>query len=212
MPWQATAAGLLSSARTVGAAATSAMITGLKRKIRRRTHGASHDATRRGQVYAATRPKRPPEVRPTQARRAWGDVVGMNAPALDIAHRTASSAGPFAATLAFDCAQIAHAMRAGEVRHALATLEATTDRLQRFLTFVVVSSELLGRANAPLGAVIADYGRRIIDLVGRVDGSLQHADLVGLTLVLEHGLGPALNDYGGYADAVTHALSPRLAA
>lgn len=136
----------------------------------------------------------------------------MNAPALDIAQRTAASAGPFAASLAFDCAQIAQTMRAGEVRHALAALEATADRLQRFLTFVVVSSELLGRANPPLGAVIADYGRRVLDLLGRIDGSLQQADLVGLTLVLEHGLGPALGDYGGYADAVTYALGQPLAA
>ena len=62
----------------------------------------------------------------------------------ELAYRTASSAGPFAESLAVDCTHIAHAMRAGEVLQALATFEATADRLQRFLTYVVVTSEMLG--------------------------------------------------------------------
>lgn len=132
----------------------------------------------------------------------------MHAPAHELAHRTAATAGPFAANLAFDCSQIAMAMRQGEVGSALAAFESTADRLQRFMTFVVVSSELVGHASPALGAVIADYGRRVLELLGRIEGALDRRDLVALTLTLEHGLAPALDQYRGYADEVTRALGP----
>jgi hypothetical protein len=132
----------------------------------------------------------------------------MHAPAHELAHRTAATAGPFAANLAFDCSQIAMAMRQGAVGEALRCFEATADRLQRFLTFVVVSSELVGRASPALGAVIADYGRRVLEQLGRIEGALDRRDLVGLTLALQHGLAPALDQYRGYADEVTRALRP----
>src|SRR5262245_18993617 len=119
----------------------------------------------------------------------------MHAPAHELAHRTAATAGPFAANLAFDCNQIAMAMRQGAVGEALRCFEATADRLQRFLTFVVVSSELVGQVSPALGAVIADDGRRVLELLGRVEGALDRRDLVGLTLVLQHGLAPALDQY-----------------
>jgi hypothetical protein len=130
----------------------------------------------------------------------------------ELAYRTAESAAPFAESLAIDCAQIAHAMRAGEVREALATFEATADRLQRFLTFLVVTSELL-RPRAPeLGVVVADYGRRVLGLVTRIEHTLVDGDLVGVTLALEHGLGPALGDYQGYAEKILVAFRSRSAA
>lgn len=130
----------------------------------------------------------------------------------ELAYRTAHSAGPFAESLAVDCSQIAHAMRAGEVLQALATFEATADRLQRFLTYVVVTSEMLGHSAPELGVVVADYGRRVLRIVTRLEHTLVHGDLVGLTLALEHGLGPALGDYQGYADAITRAFGSRMAA
>ncbi len=136
----------------------------------------------------------------------------MHAAAYELAHRTATTAGPFAASLAFDCSQIAMSMRHGAVTQALASFETTADRLQRFLTFVVVSSELVGNASPSLGAVIADYGRRVLELLGRIEGALDRGDLVGLTLTLEHGLAPALDQYSGYADDVTRALGPAVLA
>lgn len=124
----------------------------------------------------------------------------------ELAYRTAESAGPFAESLAIDCSQIAYAMRAGAVREALATFESTADRLQRFLTFLVVTSELLGQRSPELGVVVADYGRRVLALVSRLEHTLVHGDLVGVTLALEHGLGPALGDYQGYAEKILVAF------
>ena len=130
----------------------------------------------------------------------------------ELAYRTAESAGPFAESLAIDCTQIAHSLRAGEVRDALLTFEATADRLQRFLTFLVVTSELLGRRAPELGVVVADYGRRVLQLVTRIEHTLVANDLVGVTLTLEHGLGPARAEYGGYAEKILVAFRSRRAA
>jgi hypothetical protein len=132
--------------------------------------------------------------------------------ALLLAQRTSASAAPFAQSLAQDCRDIAHTMRTGDLGAALATFESTADRLQRFLTFVVVSSELLQPSSPSIGSVLADYGRRVLGLLDRVQVALDRSDLVDLTLVLEHGLGPALGDYDGYAPHVTFALSHRHAA
>lgn len=132
--------------------------------------------------------------------------------ALQLAQRTAASAAPFAQSLAEDCRDIARTMRTGELSTALATFESTAERLQRFLTFVVVSSELLQPSSPSIGSVLADYGRRVLTLLDRVQLALDRSDLVDLTLVLEHGLGPALGDYDGYAPHVTFALAHRPAA
>ncbi len=136
----------------------------------------------------------------------------MHAAALELAQRTATTAGPFAVSLAHDCRSIAETMRMGELGHALATFESTTDRLQRFLTFVVVSSELLRPMSPSVGMVLADYGRRVLALLDKVQSALDRNDLLDLTLVLEHGLGPALGDYRGYAMHVSSALASRRAA
>lgn len=136
----------------------------------------------------------------------------MHAAALELAQRTATSAGPFAVSLAQDCRDIAQTMRVGELGTALATFESTADRLQRFLTFVVVSSELLRATSPAIGVVLADYGRRLLVVLERVQAALDRSDLLDLTLILEHGLGPALGDYHGYANHVSAALARRHAA
>ncbi len=136
----------------------------------------------------------------------------MHAAALELAQRTATTAGPLALSLAQDCRDIAQTMRSGELGPALASFESTADRLQRFLTFVVVSSELL-RPHAPaIGVVLADYGRRVLVLLDRVQVALDRSDLLDLTTVLEHRLGPALGDYHGYSGHVSSALAARRAA
>jgi len=139
-------------------------------------------------------------------------LAAMHDAALHLAQRTAASAAPFAQSLAQDCRDIAQTMRVGELSTALETFDSTADRLQRFLTFVVVSSELLQPSSPAIGSVLADYGRRVLVLLDRVQVALDRSDLVDLTLVLEHGLGPALGDYDGYAPHVTFALSNRHAA
>lgn len=139
-------------------------------------------------------------------------LVHMNAGALELAQRTAASAGPFAASLAADCSQIALAMRAGAIGDALDAFDSTASRLGRFLTFVVVASELLGHGAPTLGAVLGDYGRRVLACLDRVQHALDRGDLVGLTLALEHGLGPTLGEYCGYAEQVERGLDLRMAA
>ena len=136
----------------------------------------------------------------------------MSPQAFDLAFRTAMTAGPAAQALAEDYADIACSLRAGELDHALESFGACADRLQRFLTFVVVTSEMLMAGRPSLGAVVADYGRRLLRVAATVEAHLERNDLVGLTLALEHGLSTGLSEYESHADAVLTALSPTMAA
>jgi hypothetical protein len=130
----------------------------------------------------------------------------MRPAATELAYRTAMSAGPFVESLQDDLRQIACSLRHGDVQPALEAFEASTDRLQRFLTFVVVASELLMDRHASLGAVVADYGRRLLSVMGSIEEALDDGDLIGLTLVLEHGLAGGLAEYKGYESDVRRAL------
>lgn len=130
----------------------------------------------------------------------------MTQAASELAYRTAMTAGPFVDSLQGDLRQIACSLRHGDLCPALEALEASTDRLQRFLTFVVVASELLMEQHASLGAVVADYGRRLLDVLGSIEETLDDGDLLGLTLALEHGLAGGLAEYEGYEADVRRAL------
>ncbi len=136
----------------------------------------------------------------------------MTPAASELAYRTALTAGPFADSLQDDVREIACSLRLGDLCPALEALEASTDRLQRFLTFVVVASELLMDRHASLGAVVADYGRRLLAVLGDVEATLDDGDLVGLTIALEHGLAGGLAEYKGYAADVRRALEAARAA
>lgn len=136
----------------------------------------------------------------------------MNTAVSELAYRTAMTAGPFADALTMDMQQIAISIRYGDLDHALESFDTNTDRLQRFLTFLVVASELLMDCHAPLGAVIGDYSRRLLNMVGRIEDALAEGDLVGLTLALEHGLARSLAEYSAYENDIRVALTPRLAA
>jgi hypothetical protein len=131
----------------------------------------------------------------------------MTHPATELAYRTASTAGPFVDSLSTDMREIAYALRHGDVCVALEAFEASTERLGRFLTFVVVSSELLGDENPPLGAVVADYGRRLLQVVHRVQETLEDNDVIGLTNALEHGLADGLAEYHDYEADVCRCLA-----
>ena len=131
----------------------------------------------------------------------------MTPAASELAYRTALTAGPFVDSLRGDLRQIACSLRLGDLCPALEALEASTDRLQRFLTFVVVASELLMDRHASLGAVVADYGRRLLEVVGDIEATLDDGDLVGLQMALEYGLAGGLAEYRGYEADVRRALS-----
>ena len=131
----------------------------------------------------------------------------MTHPVTEIAYQTATTAGPFVDSLSADMREIACALRHGDVSIALEAFEASTDRLSRFLTFVVVSSELLVDENPPLGAVVADYGRRLLEQVHRVQETLEDNDVIGLTQALEHGLVDGLSEYHQYEADVTRCLA-----
>jgi hypothetical protein len=130
----------------------------------------------------------------------------MTPAASELAYRTAMTAGPFVDSLEADLRDIACSLRQGDLCPALEALEASTDRLQRFLTFVVVTSEVLMDRHASLGAVVADYGRRLLEVVGSIEDTLEDGDLVGLTLALEYGLAGGLAEYKGYEADVRRAL------
>jgi hypothetical protein len=136
----------------------------------------------------------------------------MQPAALELAQRTSLTAGPFATHLAADCRGIAAMLRDGDLSAGLSKLEATTDRLGRFLTFVVVSSDLLRHEAPQIGAFLADYGRRVLGALDETQHALERGQPVDLCAALERRLGQALADYDGYAGHVSAALGCRLAA
>jgi len=129
----------------------------------------------------------------------------------DLAYRTAMTAGPFVDSLAGDVMAIAHSLRAGDLDDALANFETSADRLQRFLTFLVVASELLVDTRPALGAILADYSRRLLSTASRIQCILDERDLVGLTIALEHDLARTLEEYSAYRRDVQIALQPAAA-
>lgn len=139
-------------------------------------------------------------------------LAAMQPAALDLAQRTSLTAGPFATNLAADCRGIAASLRSGELSAGLSRLEATTDRLGRFLTFVVVSSDLLRQQAPQIGSFLADYSRRLLGALDDTQRALDSGDPKDLCVALERRLGEALGDYDGYAGHVSTALGCRLAA
>lgn len=133
----------------------------------------------------------------------------MTAVASDLAYRTAVTAGPFVDSLAGDVVTVAHALRHGDLQDALAAFESSTDRLQRFLTFLVVATELMIDSQPSLGAVLADYSRRLLQVATSIEAILANQDLAGLVVALEHSLARTLWEYAAYAQEVRRALEPR---
>lgn len=121
-------------------------------------------------------------------------------------------AGACAETLADDTEAMADILRAGEVIPALDAFEGSADRLQRFMTFLVITSELLFVAAPEVGARVVAYNQRLLTLIEKVDHALDQQDLGRLGIVLAHGLAPALRDYDEHADEVMRALAPACAA
>lgn len=138
--------------------------------------------------------------------------AAMQPAALDLAQRTSLTAGPFATHLAADCRGIAASLRGGDLEIGLSRLEATTDRLGRFLTFVVVSSDLLRHQAPQIGGFLTEYGRRLLGALDDTQRALDSGDPTDLCVALERRLGQALADYDGYAGHVSAALGSRLAA
>lgn len=132
----------------------------------------------------------------------------MAAVASDLAYRTAVTAGPFVDSLASDVVGIAHALRHGEIETALESFETSTDRLKRFLTFLVVATELMVDSQPSLGAVLADYSRRLLAAASSIEAILEEQDLTGLVVALEHSLARTLAEYSAYEADVRRALAP----
>jgi len=132
----------------------------------------------------------------------------MTAVAIDLAYRTAATAGPFVDSLAGDVVAIALALRDGDLEDALEAFETSTERLHRFLTFLVVATELMIDTQPSLGAVIADYSRRLLEVVGNIEAMLEEGDLVGFAVTLEHSLARSLWEYAAYDPEVRRALAP----
>ncbi len=134
------------------------------------------------------------------------------AAAPELAYRTASTAGPFADSLAGDALDIAAGLREGDLAGAFARLQSSTDRLQRFMVFLVVACEILVKTDPLLAAELGGYSRRILAVLDRVQGALDSADLSNLVLTLEHGLANILSSYADLEVAVQRGLRRPLAA
>jgi hypothetical protein len=133
----------------------------------------------------------------------------MTPATLELARRTATTAVPFAEGLARDYGDVARTLRMGEVEHALAAFDASTDRLQRFLTFLVVATEMMVDSAPTVGAIMADYSRRLFANLDDVEMALGSRDVVALAQSLEHGLSRTLLEYTSYSSDVAFAFEPR---
>jgi hypothetical protein len=131
---------------------------------------------------------------------------------IQVAYRTSVLAGARAQALAEDTEAMVDTLREGDVIPALDALEAAADRLQRFLTFLVITSEILFSREPAVGARLVAYNQRLVTLLEKVDDALTQYDLARVGLVLAHGLAPALRDYEDHADDVIAALAPACAA
>ncbi len=136
----------------------------------------------------------------------------METASRELAYRTAVAAGPFVGSLASDLSQAAHFIRVGDVSVGLESLENQTARLERFLTFLVVTSETLVDARSPVGASVGEYAQRLMTMVTRIETALDDRDMMGLSIALEHGLARTLGDYDSYAHEVQTALGVCVAA
>lgn len=139
-------------------------------------------------------------------------MVCVMAAAPELAYRTALTAGPFADSLAGDALDIAMGLREGDLQGAIARLQSSTDRLQRFMVFLVVASEILIQTDPPLASELGGYSRRILAVLDRVQAALDTADLSSLILTLEHGLASILSDYADLELDVQRGLRRPLAA
>lgn len=121
-------------------------------------------------------------------------------------------AEPFSHELGKQVGRVARSLRMGELEHAFCDLEASTDRLYKFITFLSVTVQLLRDAQHPLAREVDAYERRLLGVLERVEGALAKEDFVALTMALEHGVAPVLDRYHGVGTRVAAALRPRLAA
>lgn len=133
----------------------------------------------------------------------------MAAVASDLAYRTAVTAGPYVESLAEDVVSIAQSLRHGDLQDALAAFETSTERLQRFLTYLVVVSELMLDTQPSLGGLLAEYSRRLLAAAEKVENLLKEQDFAGVVDALEHLLARTLAEYSIYAQDVRRALVPR---
>jgi len=127
----------------------------------------------------------------------------------DLAYRTAVTAGPFVESLAEDVVSVAQELRHGELADALAAFATTAERLHRFLTYLVVVSELLIDSQPTLGAILAEYSRRLLAAAESIEALLTAQDFVGVVEALENSLARTLSEYTIYAQDVRRALVPR---
>lgn len=114
----------------------------------------------------------------------------------------------FIEDLAADLVGISYDLRQGDLAASMDALEVTTDRLHQFLYYVVTLSETLAGTHDSLGAVVADYGRRLLDVATRLEEALASHDLVAVTACLEHGLARALREHARYEPWIERALAP----
>ncbi|MEE9384446.1 MAG: hypothetical protein V3V08_13665 [Nannocystaceae bacterium] len=125
---------------------------------------------------------------------------------LKIAQSAAENAAAFADLLATRLADVAGALRNGEDAPALNTLGESTDDLEQFLTFLVLTSEMLDKCSPATSTGLRDYRERLMKVLETLGPALQDMDLVEVADTLEHDVVSSLGEYRDLDDQVQSAL------
>lgn len=102
---------------------------------------------------------------------------------------------PAVVAVAEDSVKVAQLLQRGELVGAMDVLIPMVDSVGTFLGQIRLAVGDLEAANPQLAQACAQYYERLDSVVDRMQTSLESRDLVGLALVLEHGVAKALRDY-----------------
>jgi hypothetical protein len=130
----------------------------------------------------------------------------MRVVTVELARRTAATAVPFAERLAVDFETVSRLLRAGHLEDAMANFASLADRLERFLTFLVVLRDVAPSGIAP--RPVQDFRGQLFAIVDRMHECLDRKDLVSLAMVLSQGVAKHLRSYAGVAPSVDAMLEP----
>ncbi|GEM_PF-4215509 len=136
----------------------------------------------------------------------------MRPSAIALARRTSSSAVPFVDALVLEYVEIARGLREGDSPVALMALCRANERLERFLHFLYVASDVVAGSSVPSRNLVHKYRVRVLEIVDRMEAILEQMDFDGLAFLIERGIADTLRQYKSLANEVEWALGDRVQA
>ena len=98
-------------------------------------------------------------------------------------------------------------MRKGDVEGGLQGLGDALGSLHTFMKFVHLAVQLCDATEAEAAGDLQSYWIELLARLERMEQLLDEADLVALSLLLEHGIARGLRDYRGHAARLSVAFA-----